>query len=85
MGRQKHQHCHCFSILSWLVFCKSQILLCSVLCVPARIFLLPKIFTNRELAEIDNETLDDVFDDHDDAYAESHAVPSQFTKLEKND
>lgn len=66
-------------------FCKIQILLCSVLCVPARIFLLPKIFTNRELAEIDNETLDDVFDDHDDAYAESHAVPSQFTKLEKND
>ena len=39
-------------------------------------YLLPLIFTKRELTEIDNETLDDVFDDHDDAYAESHAVPS---------
>ena len=49
----------------------------SVLCVPARIYLLPLIFTNTELAEIDNETLEDLYDDHDDAYKESHRIPSQ--------
>ena len=55
------------------------------MCVPCRMYLLPIIFTKRELTEIDNETLDDVFDTHDDAYAESHAVPSQFTVRDKTD
>ena len=48
-----------------------------VLCVPTRIYLLPLIFTKKELVEIDNETLDDLYDDHDDAYRESHAVPNR--------
>lgn len=47
-----------------------------VLCVPCRIYLLPKIFTKKELHELDNETLDDIYDVHDNAYAEAHAVPN---------
>ena len=50
-----------------------------VLCVPFRIYILPKIFSKKELHEIDNETLDDIFDEHDDAYKESHAVPGLST------
>lgn len=56
-----------------------------VLCVPCRIYLLPLIFTNKELREIDNETLDDLFDGHDDAYAESHAVPSHLNTEKQHD
>lgn len=67
--------CHCIKCIHVFV---------SVLCVPCRMFLLPRIFTNKELAEVDNETLDDYFDEHDDAYAESHAVPSQFNLLTDN-
>ena len=49
-----------------------------MLCVPIRIYLLPLIFTNHELTEIDNETLDDLFEDHDDPYgADIHNIKSQ--------